>query len=160
MSFGEAIKSVFFKYGTFSGRACRSEYWYFFLFNLIAAIGLSLLAVINPSLKILSPIYSLAVFIPGLAVAVRRLHDIGKSGWTMLIFMIQSIIFSIILSLYFFKASDGNDPSTLLTILLGIFGLITFALAIIFIVWMCKDSQHSDNQYGPNPKLPIVGYKF
>ena len=160
MSFGEAILSVFSKYATFSGRARRSEYWYFYLFNLIVAVGLSLLTVVIPSLKILSSIYSLAVFIPGLAVAVRRLHDIGKSGWTILILMIPSIIFGIILSLYLFKTYDGYNPSTLLTILLGIFGLITFALAIMFIVWMCKDSQSNENQYGPNPKQPSVGYKY
>ena len=71
-------------YATFSGRARRSEYWYFFLFNIIFAIVLGILGgIINST--ILSNLYSLALLIPGIAVGVRRMHDVGKSGWFLLI---------------------------------------------------------------------------
>ncbi len=71
-------------YATFSGRATRSEYWYFILFNIIFSI---IIAIIGAAMKItiLGNIYSLAVLLPGLAVGVRRMHDVGKSGWYLLI---------------------------------------------------------------------------
>src|SRR3954469_14311814 len=70
-------------YANFSGRARRSEYWFFFLFNVIISIILSVLSVTG--LGLLYLIYSLGVLIPGIAVAVRRMHDVGKSGWYILI---------------------------------------------------------------------------
>lgn len=74
MGFFGAIKSCFSKYATFSGRARRSEYWWFVLLNLI----LSFIPIVNI-------IWGLIVFIPGIAVCVRRLHDTGRSGWWLLL---------------------------------------------------------------------------
>jgi uncharacterized membrane protein YhaH (DUF805 family) len=71
-------------YATFSGRARRSEYWYFLLFNVIIAIVLGFIGGLMGT-TVLSNIYSLAVIIPGIAVGVRRMHDVGKSGWFLLI---------------------------------------------------------------------------
>ncbi len=72
------------KYTLFTGRARRSEYWYFFLFNLLINIGLGLIGyAIN--FPFIQTIYSLGVLLPHLAVGVRRMHDIGKSGWFLLI---------------------------------------------------------------------------
>jgi len=76
--------TVLKKYATFNGRARRSEYWYFFLFNIIFSILLSFSAVFL-RIPILGTIYSLAVLVPGIAVAVRRMHDVNKSGWYCLI---------------------------------------------------------------------------
>ncbi|ALJ05349.1 hypothetical protein APS56_09515 [Pseudalgibacter alginicilyticus] len=75
------------QYADFKGRARRKEYWMFFLFNIIISYGIIFLSIgIDiPSLSILSSIYSLVVLIPGLAVGVRRMHDVGKSGWFLLI---------------------------------------------------------------------------
>lgn len=81
MSFTDAVKSVFSNYATFSGRARRSEYWYFVLFNLIISLLLSLLGNKFSFFTFISGIYSLAIIVPSLAVAVRRLHDTGRSGW-------------------------------------------------------------------------------
>lgn len=85
--------SVLKKYATFSGRARRKEYWMFTLVNfLILAVVNILATVLNlPILLTLGSIYSLAVFIPSLAVCVRRLHDIGKCGWWVLIVLIPVI---------------------------------------------------------------------
>ncbi|MCC6369844.1 MAG: DUF805 domain-containing protein [Bacteroidia bacterium] len=71
-------------YATFSGRARRSEYWYFALFNVLISVVLSLVGA-QMGTTMISNIYSLAVLIPGIAVAVRRMHDVGKSGWYLLI---------------------------------------------------------------------------
>ncbi len=71
-------------YAAFSGRARRSEFWYFFLFNVIIAFVLGVVGGLMET-KILSNIYSLAVLIPGIAVGVRRMYDVGKSGWFILI---------------------------------------------------------------------------
>lgn len=90
------------KYAVFSGRARRAEYWYFVLFNAVVSIILSILGkaigvfnmtigTVGNEINILSIIYSLAVLVPGLAVAVRRLHDVGKSGWMVLINLIPLI---------------------------------------------------------------------
>jgi uncharacterized membrane protein YhaH (DUF805 family) len=72
------------KYAQFSGRARRSEYWYFTLFNVIIAI---ILMVAGTAMRfpLLNSIYSLAILIPGIAVGVRRMHDVNKSGWYILI---------------------------------------------------------------------------
>lgn len=71
-------------YATFSGRARRSEYWYFVLFNAIFSFGIGFVAGFL-NFPILSTIYSVAVLLPAIAVAVRRMHDVGKSGWFILI---------------------------------------------------------------------------
>ena len=71
-------------YATFSGRARRSEYWYFFLFNMIISLTLQFVGSMNHT-TMFSNIYTLLVLIPGIAVAVRRMHDVGKSGWFALI---------------------------------------------------------------------------
>jgi len=85
------------KYAVFGGRARRKEYWYFTLFTVIVSILFSVIdAVIGTSniylgLGLLSGIYTLAVLIPSIAVSFRRLHDIGRSGWWILIALIPLI---------------------------------------------------------------------
>jgi len=78
-------------YAVFNGRARRREYWFFVLFNVVISIVLSILDGITGTLSeehglgLLSGLYMLAVLLPSLAVGVRRLHDIGRSGWLLLI---------------------------------------------------------------------------
>ena len=75
------------QYADFNGRARRKEYWMFFLFNMIINYGIiGIGAALNmPELSIVSTIYSLAVLLPAIAVGVRRMHDVGKSGWFILV---------------------------------------------------------------------------
>ncbi len=113
--------AVLKKYAVFSGRAQRAEYWYFFLFNIIIGIILGIIDEIigfsaEAGVGMLGGIYSLAILIPSIAVAVRRLHDTNHSGW------------------WLFTS------------------LIPFVGAIILFVFMVRDSQPDQNQYGPNPK--------
>ena len=85
--------AVLKKYAVFGGRARRKEYWMFVLFNLIFAIVASaldtvILGVAFDGFGPLYVVYTLAVLVPGLAVSVRRLHDVGKSGWYLLVNLI------------------------------------------------------------------------
>lgn len=78
------------KYSDFSGRARRSEYWYFLLFNMIAMLVATMVDGIL-GVPIFYFIYGLATLVPGIAVSVRRLHDTGRSGWFLLISIIPII---------------------------------------------------------------------
>lgn len=119
-----AVKACFAKYSTFSGRAGRKEFWYWYLFTCLTTIAgflfSCLLALISAMgaveiFVILNGIWSLVIFLPNLAVTVRRLHDAGYSGWYYLIALIP---------------------------LVGV---------IILLAALCTDSV-DDNKYGPNPK--------
>lgn len=89
--------SVLKQYATFSGRARRSEYWFFVLFNLIAfavLFGIDMMlgmASEKAGMGILSGLYSLGVIVPSIAVAVRRMHDQGRSGWFVLTGLIPCV---------------------------------------------------------------------
>lgn len=96
-------------YANFNGRARRSEYWYFFLFNVIISMALTYIGA-AVGFALLGNIYSLAVLVPGIAVGVRRMHDVGKSGWFLLI-----PIYNIILAATAGATGEneyGADPKT------------------------------------------------
>ena len=100
------IKSVILKnYVNFSGRATRAEFWWFFLFNFIISLILGLLGKAGATLQ---SIWSIAVMLPQLGLGVRRLHDINKSGWLMLLSLIP-IVGWIILIVWWAKAGDMTD---------------------------------------------------
>ena len=101
------------KYAVFDGRARRTEFWLFFLFNCIIALVLSIIEAIVgiapiAGASILGSLYMLVVFIPYLAVGVRRLHDTGRSGWWMLIY-IMPLIGAIVLLVFFVQDSQDGD---------------------------------------------------
>jgi len=98
MSFVQAITSGFQNYVNFSGRAARSEYWYWTLFSILASIAGTLIDTALFRSMDISPIQSLvglALFLPGLAVSVRRLHDLDRTGWWFL--LVFTIIGAIVL---------------------------------------------------------------
>ncbi len=115
--------AVIRNYAGFSGRAQRKEYWMFFLFNLVISWVLGFLDGMMGltwgegvgAMGMTSGLYSLFILIPSLAVGVRRLHDIGRSGWSMLIALIP-LVGAIILIVWFAKEGDhgtnkyGPDP--------------------------------------------------
>ena len=104
------------QYVDFKGRARRAEYWNFVLFNVLISIALTLIDIfiigIDPfagESGILSNLYSLAVFLPSLGVLVRRLHDVGKSGWFFLIVLIPLIGAIWLLILLFIDGEQGEN---------------------------------------------------
>lgn len=126
MSLKEAVISAFKNYANFNGRARRSEYWYFSLFNLLVIIAVFVLSAIISAIAqdltslgiafSLIGIYSVATLLPNLSVTCRRLHDVGKSG------------------AYIF------------------FFLLPIVGEILVWVWSFQDGQPWTNQYGADPK--------
>jgi len=81
------------KYVQFDGRSRRKEFWMFFLIHLVISIGLNVIAGII-DFAFLGTIYSIAVFLPYIAVSIRRMHDVGKSGWFILIPIYNIILYA------------------------------------------------------------------
>ncbi len=131
MSFTAAIRSVLARYAGFTGRARRSEYWWWVLFTVLVGLAAALLdgvlgTTLGPdntpawrgSTGIIGIIANLALLLPTLAVAVRRLHDTGRSGWWLLI------------------------------------GLVPIVGGIVLLVFFVLDSKPGANRFGANPKEP------
>jgi len=119
MNFPESIKAGFVNYVNFNGRSSRSEYWYWVLFYLIVILCASILDTsLFPESETapFSAICSLVFALPGLSVGVRRLHDLDKTGWWILISFIP-LIGAIVLLIWFVRAGapEGNrfGPSPL-----------------------------------------------
>jgi uncharacterized membrane protein YhaH (DUF805 family) len=108
MGFGQAISSGFSNYVNFSGRSARSEYWFWVLFVFIADIvAIAIDAAIGK--QIISSLFGLAVLLPGLAVTVRRLHDLDRTGWWIFLGLIP-LVGAIILIIWFCsKGTDGPN---------------------------------------------------
>jgi len=110
MGFGEAIASCFGKYVQFWGRASRSEYWYFALFNILLSIAADLVsASTGQRLEALSGLVGLALFLPGLSVTARRLHDTDRSAWWMLLWFIPVIGWIIMIVFLCQKPGPGRN---------------------------------------------------
>jgi uncharacterized membrane protein YhaH (DUF805 family) len=119
MSFGQAIRSVYVNYAKFDGRASRSEYWWFQLFIVLAAVGFYFIATVlviatrsNEPAAIVGfgfLIGALLTIVPGLAVTVRRLHDTDKSGWWMLITLFPYIGTIVLLIFLALRSSRGYN---------------------------------------------------
>lgn len=115
-------KVVFENYANFSGRARRSEYWYYILANLIILIIAAVIDSVTGlnfeplPYGVIYLLYALATILPGIAVAIRRLHDVGKSGWFLLI-----LFFPLIGSIW-------------------------------LLVLACREGDQGTNEYGPDPK--------
>lgn len=115
MGMMDYVKKCFQNYANFNGRARRAEYWYFCLFNILVSIGLALLGSafgggMAKMLEGVASLYSLATLVPGLAVAWRRLHDIGRSGgyW---FFIFIPLAGPIILLVWLATSGDvGDNP--------------------------------------------------
>ena len=96
-------------YFDFEGRARRKEFWMFVLVNLFVAIGVGIIGSMFGIEQTLSGLYSLAVFIPYLAVSVRRLHDTGRTGWWVLIYLIPLLGALVLLVFYVLDGEPGEN---------------------------------------------------
>ena len=102
MTFFDSIKTCFSKYAEFNGRASRSEFWWWVLFLFLASAAVSIAG------HAVSALFSLAVLLPNIAVAARRLHDTDRSGWLQLVMLIPVI--GLILMIYW-CVQPGKEPN-------------------------------------------------
>jgi len=108
MDFGQSISTCLSKYATFSGRASRSEYWWFVLFSVLVSFGTQFLDIFL-GLFLLNLIASLALLLPSLAVGVRRLHDTDRSGWWLLLLLIPVIGWIVVLVFNCMRGTVGPN---------------------------------------------------
>ena len=171
MGFSAAVKTCFGKYATFSGRARRPEYWWFFLFiilgsaiaNLIDSLIFGVGTAQDPASHVVSPIFSLATFLPLLAVGWRRMHDTGRPGWYLLIPLLVSLAmaFGLMLGVIGFAELQqaGADEEALRTAAGGlgtagvfVLGILQIALTVLIIWWLTRPTQAGANQFGDEPR--------
>ncbi len=171
MTFADAIRTCFRKYITFSGRATRSEYWWFFLFGILGNIVTGIFdGVLFDSVTIESDVtdtsasvraentgpigalFALVILIPSLAVGWRRMHDTGRSGLYLLYPIIVMVGIGLFLSIFgdFGLTEPGQltGPVALITVLAMIVLLIS---PFLVLWWLTRPSQPGPNPYGPNP---------
>jgi len=162
MEFRAAVKTGFQKYVTFSGRASRSEYWWFLLFCVVggfvwgavagfvqAMLGLEFESpVFRPS-----SLFGLVVLLPALALQWRRFHDFGWSGWwTVALFAIGPLfggVAGFVIAVLYGDPRTSPQSADLIATIAPIGGWLAAALAIFL---MTRPSQPGSNKYGPNPQ--------
>ncbi len=140
----------FEKYATFQGRASRSEYWWFFLFNF-------LIMIITDFIPFAGRLYCLFSVIPLLAVSVRRLHDINRGGWWVFPPLITIFLFPIVITFvmgYSLMTTEIIMPEISLLFmfpLITIFLLFILVWSIILFVFYCLPGTNEENNYGKKP---------
>ncbi len=162
MGFGDAIRTCFGKYAVFSGRARRSEYWYFVLFGILVSMVTNTVDAIlfgaasGARLSPISSIASLALMLPQLSANVRRLHDTDRSGWWLGGFYLY-LIGAFILGVAYLVMSGDNTFNNARTIGgIVILGLVAFVYVIVLLVFTVLPGTPGTNRYGPDPKAPNV----
>jgi uncharacterized membrane protein YhaH (DUF805 family) len=110
MTFQQAVQTCFAKYTAFSGRAARSEYWYWQLFLIVAALIAGIPDfVFGLHGSPFESIYTIVTLVPSFAVGARRLHDTGRSGWWQLLFIVPLIGWIVLLIWFCTKGSNGYN---------------------------------------------------
>lgn len=166
----------FKRYFDFKGRSRRKEYWMYTLFVVIVSFVLAFLdsmlglggsatgdadlsgtsAAASGAMSggLLANIFSLATFIPSLAVGVRRLHDTDRSGWWILLPLGPILIGAILMGASFMSAMSGGGSAGFSGIALfgGIMVLGGLACAILLLVWYCTSGTPGPNRFGEDPK--------
>ena len=174
MGFFEAIKTCLKKSFVFTGRARRSEFWWWTLFVSILGFSASLIIEEIPedNLLLMLPFtLGILVFftylgIASFAVSTRRLHDIGRSGWWYGASLIFGVVWSVWMVVKMLGLVSGMDlahvdvesEAFVFTVLKEMWAVILIpyilyiAYSIVLLVWYCRDSQPGTNKYGENPK--------
>ena len=138
MDFKTSIKTCFKKYGNFSGRATRSEFWFFYLFFFIVYIASMILMFgISFHFMWLWTVFVFGMIVPSFAVTARRLHDVNKSGWLQLLPMPTALLMDLL--------ERTQEFSSLL------FAIITLGLYLYLFVQYVSHGDKKDNKFGKNP---------
>ena len=136
----DAVSAGFSQYAQFSGRATRSEFWWWMLFTAVANLVLSAITALLLGIVPLSGLFGLAVLLPTLAVTCRRLHDIGKSGWWQLLWAAGMVL-----------------GAVLAAALSGFLAFIVLGVIVWSIIWMVRQGEPGDNDFGPDPRAVSEG---
>lgn len=140
VGFTDALRICFKKYATFTGRARRSEFWWFYLWFLIFSLFTCGLALI-------------VFLIPLASVTVRRLHDTGRSGWWWGVGALCNTIYYVIYYISLFSVISNNYDIPLAFIVFNIaYGVVSLVYSIVILVFLVQDSNAGVNKYGPSPK--------
>ena len=139
VGFTDALRICFKKYATFTGRARRSEFWWFYLWFLIFSLFTCGLAAI-------------VLLIPFISVTFRRLHDTGRSGWWWGVGALCNTIYYVIYYINLFSAiSDYGIPPALSVFDIA-YSIVSLVYGIVIFVFLVQDSHAGVNKYGPSPK--------
>ncbi len=141
----------FKKYATFQGRANRAEYWWFFLFNLLASIVLSIVSFEIPFVS-LGTAYSIISLFPNMAVSVRRMHDTNHSGWWYFFPMICTVAFLpvLVMSVFLLDDPSANEDQVMMIPFFVGGGAVVFW--IIYFIFTLLPGTKGENRYG---KVPV-----
>jgi len=151
------------KYATFTGRARRKEYWMFLLFNIIIAyillfidnaLGTGPLTGSGDTNDTIFNIYTLAIFVPFIAVVVRRLHDTNRSGKWILLTIVPIFVMTPIFTLLFSTTLQGDPGATVIILMILAFALMAISMigSIIIFVFSFLNGTVGPNKYGEDPK--------
>jgi len=171
MGFSEAIRTCFAKYVTLSGRARRSEYWYFTLFCFSANWVGNLIDKATTGVPIATFLIFLVLALPTTAVFVRRLHDIDRTGWWILLpipVLIATIIVYVMVLLGYAAGGGVSFPvgGYLLVLVLwrrvgfsvgGLVLVLWIGMLIWMLIWLCRRGTAGPNRYGPDPVAGTIG---
>lgn len=151
MGFLEAVSQVIRKSFVFNGRARRKEYWSWVLFsallNIVVAVAAMMISSTETVQTCVSLIMNLLVFFPTLSVAIRRLHDVERSGWWYggyYIALVVYALFGVIL-----VAGSSVKPFVIFSI---IFLVVALCWGVAMLVWSFTEGTNGPNMYGEDPK--------
>lgn len=156
------------QYAVFRGRARRREYWWFLLFHVLFSIGLTMLdwwrwghfegdfvermEEFEPRLGI-AHLYGFVTMLPGIGVAIRRLHDTNRRGWWLMLALgpqIVSVLLGLVAGQKFDEPMQSGSPLFMgITIVLGMLFLVG---GLVLLVLFCLDGTRGPNRFGPDPK--------
>jgi uncharacterized membrane protein YhaH (DUF805 family) len=166
MGFGEAVASCFNKYASFSGRAPRSEYWWWFLFVFLVSLGVGLVSgILDIAMGSKMPGFvargtvDLILLLPNIAVGVRRLHDLNRSGWWLGASMIMGAFLLTLLVPVLIRMAENHTNGYAATygitpavfIVMGLLGLVEGIYGLVLFVWFCMGGTRGANRFGADP---------
>jgi len=137
-------------YIDFQGRSGRREFWYYVLAYVVSYVILAIVQGIIGT-EILTGLFSLALLLPGLGISVRRLHDVDKSGWWILIGLVPIVAGGALSAMAFLSGSVGFG-----FVLMGLIWLACLAALALLVYWFAQPGTPGDNQYGPPPATPAA----
>lgn len=157
MNLPKAVTVCIQDYYTFSGRARRSEYWWFILFVTVVSVILSAIDSVIFGMGMLlglNGLFGLLTLVPQLAVSWRRMHDTGRSGWFNLLPVAPLVLLFPLLLIGFLGRSLFDPPlfDSADVVVFYIFSLVIFVIAMIrVVIWLVLPSQSGENRFGPEP---------